>query len=551
MAEKNAPEKHLEVEVKLAVDDHTGVPDLTQLPGVERMLGTQQHNLSAIYYDTKDLRLTREKITLRRRTGGADDGWHMKLPAGAGRCELRLPIEDASRVPDELVEQVRAIVRNEPLEPIAQVDNRRVESQLAGEDGELVAEFCDDHVTAWSLLPGGERTSWREWELELAESIAGTEDGDNLIRQATSFLISAGARKSASPSKLATALGDTVRTAPLPPHLQEPDLDPDSPAAAVVEALRAQRDQIVQWDPKVRADEFDSVHQMRVATREMRSLLETFEGILAGEQLAHLEEELKSAAGVLGVARDAEVVEERFAELLETDESGLIDDAAQAHIAGDMRRDYESAHADIVELLNSDQFLALLDAIDSLLADPPVALGAQPGGTGEGAEDADSDGGATDGQKGAGADPAEQSREIMLEHLEAAYKKVVKRDKLMGEYYHDTDLPREQRENYVHDVRKAVKKLRYATSAAQSAGIKTGRLAKAAKTLQTILGEFQDAVTSRDRILRLAGEARSRGEDTFSYGILYQRELARGEAALTGYDEAMRELKKAFKKVKA
>lgn len=546
MAEKNAPEKHLEVEVKLAVDDHTGVPDLTQLPGVERILGTQQHNLSAIYYDTKDLRLTREKITLRRRTGGADDGWHVKLPAGAGRRELRLPIEDASRVPDELIEQVRAIVRNEPLEPIAQVDNRRVESQLAGENGEVVAEFCDDHVTAWSLLPGGERTSWREWELELAESIAGTEDGDNLIRQATSFLISAGARKSASPSKLATALGDTVRTAPLPPHLQEPDLDPDSPAAAVVEALRTQRDQIVQWDPKVRADEFDSVHQMRVATREMRSLLETFEGILAGEQLAHLEEELKSAAGVLGVARDAEVVEERFAELLETDESGLIDDAAQAHIAGDMRRDYESAHADIVELLNSEQFLALLDAIDALLADPPVALGSQ-----EGTDESAAGAGDGSGEQDPGADPAEQSREIMLDHLEAAYKKVVKRDKLMGEYYHDTDLPREQREDYVHDVRKAVKKLRYATSAAQSAGIKTGRLAKAAKALQTILGEFQDAVTSRERILRLTGEARERGEDTFAYGILYQRELARGEQALAGYDEAMRELKKAFKKVKA
>ena len=144
-----------------------------------------------------------------------------------------------------------------------------------------------------------------------------------------------------------------------------------------------------------------------------------------------------------------------------------------------------------------------------------------------------------------------ESREIMLEHLEKAFKKVNKRDKLVDEYYHDTDLPLHDREEYVHDVRKAVKKLRYATSAAQQAGIKTGRLAKAAKAMQTVLGDFQDAVTSRDRILRLSGEARERGEDTFAYGVLYQRELDRGNKAFAGYDEAMRELKKAFKKVKA
>lgn len=533
----NAPEKHLEVELKLAVDEQTSVPDLAQLPGVASMLGTEQHNLSAIYYDTKDLRLTRQKITLRRRTGGSDDGWHMKIPAGDGRRELRLPLEDPAQVPSELLEQVRSIVRNEPLEPIAQVDNRRVESKLAGENGEPVAEFCDDHVTAWSLLPGGQRTSWREWELELDEAVAGTEEGASIIRQATSFLIASGARKSSSPSKLSTALGDSIHTAPKPPHLQSEGIDEDSPAAAVVEALRVQRDQIVEWDPRVRADEFDSVHQLRVATREMRSLLETFEGILEGDELQHLEAELKETAAVLGVARDAEVVEERFLELLDTDESGLIDDAARNHIEHDMRADYEAAHAEIVEMLNSERFLTMLDAIDELLASPPVALGEDSGeGEGEGGE----------GPK----ELKKASRGIMLDHLEKAFKKVIKRDKLVDEYYHDTDLPLNDREEYVHDVRKAVKKLRYATSAAQQAGVKTGRLAKAAKAMQSVLGDFQDAVTSRDRILRLAGEARERGEDTFAYGVLYQRELDRGNKAFAGYDEAMRELKKAFKKVK-
>ena len=101
------------------------------------------------------------------------------------------------------------------------------------------------------------------------------------------------------------------------------------------------------------------------------------------------------------------------------------------------------------------------------------------------------------------------------------------------------------------DMRKAAKKLRYAAVAAQGAGVKSERLAKACKTLQSLLGDFQDAVTSRDRIQRLAEEARGRGEDTFAYGMLYQRELARGEEALEGYESAVREVKKAFSKIKA
>ena len=94
-------------------------------------------------------------------------------------------------------------------------------------------------------------------------------------------------------------------------------------------------------------------------------------------------------------------------------------------------------------------------------------------------------------------------------------------------------------------MRKAAKKLRYSANAAADAGLKAGRLAKACKALQSKLGDFQDAVTSRDRIQRLADGARERGEDTFAYGMLYQRELDRGERALAGYDDAVREVRKA------
>ena len=218
----------IEVEAKFAVDDSIAVPDLTALSAVESAGETVNHSLSAIYYDTADLRLTRAKVTLRRRTGGKDDGWHIKLPGASGRTELHAELTDPSTPPDELLAAVRAIIRGEPLAPIAQVDNDRAETPLFDAAGDQIAEFCDDHVTAWSLLPGGQQTSWREWEVELSGELAETVDGNALLHEATSLLINRGARKSASSSKLATALGDSAAAAPVPPYMSAGGLDEDS-----------------------------------------------------------------------------------------------------------------------------------------------------------------------------------------------------------------------------------------------------------------------------------------------------------------------------------
>ena len=70
----------LEVEVKFSVDDANPVPDFSSVEGVAGVGDEQRFTLSATYYDTPDLQLTRNKITLRRRSGGPDEGWHLKLP---------------------------------------------------------------------------------------------------------------------------------------------------------------------------------------------------------------------------------------------------------------------------------------------------------------------------------------------------------------------------------------------------------------------------------------------------------------------------------------
>ena len=567
-----SPKTFLEIEAKFAVDETTPMPDLTHLDEVSRVAETRHHSLSAIYYDTKDLRLTHAKITLRRRTGGNDDGWHIKIPGAQGRTEIRAelgePVDGKYEVPDELLHQVRSVVRNQPLEPIAQVDNNRTELLLVDADEQPVAEFCDDHVTAFSFLPGGSQSTWREWEVELAGELPGTKAGSKLLRHATSLLISSGARVSSSPSKLKSALGDSINNVELPPALAASNVEPGSPAAAVVEALKANRDKLVEFDPRVRRDEWDSVHQMRVATRELRSHLQTFHGIVVGPEIKRIESDLKELAAMLGVARDAEVVEERWQNLLASEDSDVLDDATREHIAHDMGRAYRRAHRRVIAALDSDQYLALLDALDAFLANPPVAgedtsADSDSSSADSGAEDSESaESASTDSAqeqeaaqdyepKHAKSDEEAEPHDldtVMALHLKQAYDKLVKRHKKAVSNWDNTELTLHEREEYFHDMRKAAKKLRYAAEAAGSATtLKTKNLYKACKQMQSVLGDFQDSVTSRDKLLELAESARRRGEDTFGYGLLYQRERIIGLEALNAYSDSFKAIKSAFK----
>src|SRR4051794_31658250 len=65
-----------EVERKYRASRELALPDLEgRVDGVASIDGPDVLHLVATYYDTSDLRLAREGITLRRRTGGYDDGW--------------------------------------------------------------------------------------------------------------------------------------------------------------------------------------------------------------------------------------------------------------------------------------------------------------------------------------------------------------------------------------------------------------------------------------------------------------------------------------------
>ena len=125
--------------------------------------------LSAVYFDTEDLRLARSGITLRRRSGGTDDGWHLKLPAGSdARDEVRLPPGELGAPPAPLVALTRATHRGAPLVPVVELDTARREWVLADSDGHPLATVTDDRVTGQTLAAPTMVTRWAEIEVELA-----------------------------------------------------------------------------------------------------------------------------------------------------------------------------------------------------------------------------------------------------------------------------------------------------------------------------------------------------------------------------------------------
>src|SRR5207244_2319111 len=163
--------------------------------------------LSATYFDTEDLALIQHKITLRRRVGGDDEGWHLKLPVRKDtRQELHAPLGEGTDggVPARLATQVEEITAGKQLRPVAILDTERTVVTLPGPAGDAVVEVADDLVTAIRFgEPDSEPMTWREIEVEALSPGSGATAMLGTIGQA---LREAGARPSASGSKLARVL---------------------------------------------------------------------------------------------------------------------------------------------------------------------------------------------------------------------------------------------------------------------------------------------------------------------------------------------------------
>ena len=219
----------IEIERKFDVDDGFTLPDLAG-PGGVTLAPAEVWQLSATYFDTVDLRLAAAHITLRRRTGGTDAGWHIKLPVDADtRRERHFPLgpgapsdgppgpglvqaagQGPASVPAPVAAEVAEWTGGAPLRPVARLETTRTVRRLAGPDGQILAEVADDQVTGSRPDPADparwrQADAWRELEVELVGGDRG------LLARVAGRLVAAGARPSRSPSKLARVLGTGPR----------------------------------------------------------------------------------------------------------------------------------------------------------------------------------------------------------------------------------------------------------------------------------------------------------------------------------------------------
>ena len=443
--------------------------------------------LVAVYYDTTDLRLLQAGLTLRRRTGGDDAGWHLKLPLGNHtREEVRVPLDGRpsgtrQRVPRELADLVRSRSRGAPLVPVASVSTRRQIVNLLDGAGQVLAEVADDRVSAQRQRDPLAADSWREIEVELAR-------GDtNLLTAVDDVLRKHGLSPSERSAKLERVLGSQ-----LPPPHRPPRLTAAAPAAQVVTSyLAAQAEELATLDPMVRRFRPDSVHKMRIAARRLRSTLRAFGAVIRPADTEHVADELKWLGEALGRARDTEVLAAHLRYQQEQTDAAELIGPVGARIDSHVAKSAAAARTGVLKALNSRRYTALLADLDALIVDPPLGPVAE--------------------------EPAGAAVTAAVAHSYRTTRRRMRRALAAS--------PGQDRDVALHQARKAAKRARYAAEAAgEVAGRDAIRFAKQMKRVQTVLGDHQDTVIARQLERRLGVAAYLAGENSFSYGLFYERD---------------------------
>jgi CHAD domain-containing protein len=478
----------IEIEQKYEASGELRLPPLEGLPQVATVGATEDETLSAEYFDTDDLRLLRAGVTVRRRRGGPDEGWHLKLPLhtqnGGGpvsRQEIRLPLARRGRpVPDELTRLIVVHTRQEPLRPVAQIETRRHRTVLRDAAGASLAEVVADEVAAQSMGASTTVSLWNEVEVEL------TGGSRELLRAADKRLRGSGLRPAGRAAKLERVLS----TSP-PPSPTAATPGPGSSAGEVVLGyIAAQAARLKSLDPAVRKDEPDAVHQMRVTARRLRSALQEFPMLISADATWLLRDELKRLGKVLGDARDAEVLSGQLrSDLAQTPMEQVIG-PAQARIQRHFAAREAAGRDAVLRALDSAAYFTLLDELDRLLDEPPLLPAA--------------------------ACPA---RQILPKAVGRSFRRTRRRMRRATRSPEGT-----ARDTALHEARKAAKRTRYAAEAVRPAcGTKAARLASRMKAVQSVLGDHQDAVNARAVAREIGMSAYQAGENAFSFGVLYER----------------------------
>jgi CHAD domain-containing protein len=470
--------------------DHDDPRELDQVTaGVDgvTVLEGSTVTLTATYWDTADRRLLRWGHTLRHRSAsdGSEDRWTLKLAVASRGTGDELEREEVHAdapptfPPRELRSLVAGVIRSAPLEAIATLTTVRAEEVIErGADHRTAVEVADDRVS--SVVDRRPGSSFRQIEVE-----ARGPDAAPLMDAMSDVLSAAGATPTAG-SKLERVVADRAD-----PEVAVPPTGPSATIEAVVRAaISSGAERLLRNDPAGRIGEDpEAIHQMRVATRRLRSDLRTLEPLLDEDRVDRLRGELGWIGGLLGAVRDLDVVIGRVggrAPELPPDRAELL-----PPIVDELRDERRRRHLELVNALGTPRYSRLVDDLVHAGASPPIA---------------------------SGRDARRRARNRLRKLVARSVRRVDRAVKRLPAEPSDADL---------HEIRKRAKRARYAAELATGAfGKDARRLASRMEALQDELGELQDAVMVQSRLATL-GRHRLPSAPAFLAGVLTAGELGR------------------------
>ncbi len=480
----------VEREVKFEVPESFVIPQIPPAVAM-RWMAIEPFDMTAVYHDTVDLRLIRWGVTLRRRWGGGDEGWHLKIPIsgadGLTRQELHLPLSAGSAgfVPAELADIVTPLTRGERLVPLATVQTHRSPIRILDEAGLTRAEVVDDRVQVLNA-EGDLVAQFREVEVEAWDA---DRDGDVLAALAGAITAAGGEQRHLS--KAAQALGTEAAQ---PPDVPAPVFPgPSGPVSAALAAMfRTHVRHLLFADMAWRRDLPDAVHQMRVAARRLRSTLRTFAPILELPAEIDLNDELAWLADELSRLRDSEVLAEHLidelADVQEVEDPGVGSLQAAKMLQDHLDGQLANAQNGALAALRSDRYTQLLDDLVALAVQPPVP-------------------------------PVGPCAIVLPSLVWAQWRALVRAMKEL-----EPDAPAEQ----WHRVRIKAKRARYAAEAvAPIFGNPVQRFAARLARLTDALGTSQDAFVAQQLISALVNQPNTSAAAAFALGHLHAREVTR------------------------
>jgi CHAD domain-containing protein len=410
-------------------------------------------------------------VTLRRRRGESDEGWQLKVPAGDARTELRLPLGDGRAVPAELREATLALRAGGALQQLATLVTERQVHRVRAADGLPLAEIVVDTVSATPAEDRAAQRRWREVEVEL------NEGDETLLPRAAEWLTRHGADPSSSSSKLARAL-DTGSRKPL---------DAGELAGLICAYLDEQFDALVAGDIALRRGE-DAIHRTRVATRRYRSVLRVLGNQFDAERAVALDNDLRWFAAALGEVRDKQVLRKHLHRELDELPPELILGPVSARIDRMLAAEEQEAVDRLAKLMRTQRYFGLWAQLRDWHDEPPLVR--------------------------------HESARRMRRYGKKAQRKVRKRLE---------DAPDTAgRDEALHRARKAAKRARYiAELSAPVLGAAAESTVDRMKKLQDRLGLRQDRVVAAEFLRRAGAGAATGGENGFTFGLLYERQLAR------------------------